>query len=169
MHTLSGSTPMFIEDQGGTGESIDKDLMEIGRKRLFAKEIKYALDPIEEIDEEISKDFEVRENNVQSSIDGCNAGDKNLILMENFNMSEDRRDLNESNYQLRRTIKLVNLHHEFVKEDLKVVLGPRRLDSSSSDSCDDDTVVAKTPDLSESTRDIAINNDSLISLSNTNT
>jgi len=160
VHTLSGSTPTFIEDQGGTGESIDKDLMEIGRKRLFVKEIKYALDPIEEIDEEISKEFEVRENNVQSS---CNAGDKGLISMENFNMFEDQRDLNESNYQLRRTIKLMNLHHEFVKEDLKVVLGPRRLDSSSSDSYDDDTVVVKTPDLSESIRDIATNNDLICS------
>lgn len=163
MYTLSGSTPTFIEDQGGTGESIDKDLMEIGRKRLFVKEIKCALDPIEEIDEESSKEFEVRENDVQSSIDGCNAGDKSLISMENFNMSEDQRDLNESNYQLRRTIKLMNLHREFVKEDFKVVLGPRRLDSSSSDSYDEDTVVANTPDLSKSMRDIAINNDLICS------
>ncbi|XP_024876552.1 uncharacterized protein LOC112457621 [Temnothorax curvispinosus] len=162
VHTLSGSTPMFIEDQGGTGESIGKDLMEIGRKRFLKKEITYALDPIEEIDEELSKEFEIKETSAQSNIDGYNAGDKNPILTERFNMSGDRRDLNESNYQLRRTIKLMNLHHEFVKEDLKVVLGPKRLDSSSSESCDDDTVFAKTPDLNESTRDIAINNDSLI-------
>lgn len=152
---------MFIEDQGGNGESIDKDL-EIGRKRFLGKEIKYALDPIEEIDEEISKEFEIKEDTAQF-IDGCSAGDKNSTSRD-FNISclrsEDRGD--ESNYQLRRTIKLMNLHHEFVKEDLKVVLGPKRLDSSSSDSCDDDIVFAKAPDLSESMRNIAINSDSLI-------
>lgn len=162
VHTLSGSPPILIEDPGGTGESIDKDLMEIGRKRFLGKEIKYALDPIEEIDEEISKEFEVKENSARPSIEGCNAGNKNRISTENFNVSGDGKNLNESNYQLRRTAKLMNLHHEFVKEDLKVVLGPKRLDSSSSDSCDDDTVFAKTPDLNESTRDIATISDSLI-------
>lgn len=159
MHTLSA--PMFIEDHGGTGEPINKDLVETGRKIFLGKEIKYALDPIEEVDEEISKEFAVKENNVQSNIDDCNAGNKDPILRENYKASGDQRD--ESNYQLRRTIKLMNLHQEFVKEDLKVVLGPKRLDSSSSDSCDDDIVIfAKSPDLNESVRDIAIKNDSLI-------
>ncbi|XP_011695226.1 PREDICTED: ammonium transporter 1 member 3-like [Wasmannia auropunctata] len=154
VHTLSGSTPVLTEDQGGTGESIDKDLSEIERKKFLRREIKYALDPIEEIDEEISKEFEVDKNSIQLSTDECNAGDKNPISMENFNVSVDRRNLSESNYQLRRTMKLMNLHHEFIKEDLKVVLGPKRLDSSSSDSCDDDTVFAKTPDLNESIQEI---------------
>jgi len=153
VHTLSGSIPVLIEDQGGTGESIDKNLPEIGKKIFLGKEIKYALDPIEEIDEEISKEFEAEKNSVQLSINDCNAGDKNPILTENFNVSGD---LNESNYQLRRTIKLMNLHHEFVKEELKVVLGPKRLESSSSDSCDDDTVFAKTTDLNKPIKDIAM-------------
>ncbi|XP_011862663.1 PREDICTED: ammonium transporter 1 member 3-like [Vollenhovia emeryi] len=161
VHTLAGSTPTFM-DQGGTGESIDKDLVGIGRKRFLRKEIKYALDPIEEIDEEIPNEFQVKENGVQSGIDDCSAGDKNSISTANFNVFGDRKDLNKSNYQLRRTIKLMNLHHEFVKEDLKVVLGPKRLDSSSSDSCDDDTVFEKTPDLNESTRNVTIDNDSFI-------
>lgn len=151
---------MLIEDQGGTGESINKDLLEIGRKRFLGKEIKYALDPIEEIDEEISKEFEVEKSSAQPHpIDDCNAGDNILISTENFNVSGDRKDLNESNYQLRRTRKLMNLHHEFVKEDLKIVLGPKRLDSSSSDSCDEDTVFAKTLNLNEFTKDITVNND----------
>lgn len=149
---------MFIEDQGGTGESIDKDLVEIGRKTFLGKEIKYVLDPIEELDEE--KEFEVKENNVRSSIDDCKTEYKNPISRENFKVSGNQRD--GSNYQLRRTIKLMNLHQEFVKEDLKVMLGPKRLDFSSSDSCDDDTVFAKSPDLNEYMRDIAIKNDSLI-------
>jgi len=147
---------VLIKDQGGTGESIDKNLLEIGKKIFLGKEIKYALDPIEEIDEEISKEFEAEKSSVQLSINDCNAGDKNPILTENFNVSGDRKDLNESNYQLRRTIKLMNLHHEFVKEDLKVVLGPKRLDSSSSDSCDDDTVFAKTTDLNKPIKDVAM-------------
>ncbi|KYN16863.1 PREDICTED: putative ammonium transporter sll1017 isoform X2 [Trachymyrmex cornetzi] len=161
VHTLSGSTPALIENKGGTGESIGKDLSEIGGKRFLGKEIKCTLDPIEEIDEEILKEFEIEKNSVQFSIDGFNAGDKNLIS-EYFNVSGDRKNLNESNYQLRRTIKFMNLHHEFVKEDLKVVLGPNCLDSSSSDSCDDDIILAKTSDLNESIKDIAINKDSLI-------
>ncbi|KAG5314991.1 AMT13 protein, partial [Acromyrmex insinuator] len=160
VHTLSGSTPALIENGGGTGESIGKDLSEIGGKRFLGKEIKCTLDPIEEINEEILKEFEIEKNSVQFSIEDCNAGDKNPIS-EYFNVSEDRKDLNESNYQLRRTIKFMNLHHEFVKEDLKVVLGPNRLDSSSSDSCDDDTIFTKTSDLNESIKDIAINKDSL--------
>ncbi|XP_012542583.1 putative ammonium transporter 1 [Monomorium pharaonis] len=159
VHTLSGSTPMMIEDQGGTGEPIN--LLEIGRKRFLGKEIKCALDPIEEIDEEISKEFEVEENSIQSGIDGCNAN-KNPIATKYFNSSGDQRDLNESKYELRRTTKLINLHHEFIKEDLKVVLGPKRLDSSSSDSCDDDTFFAKTSDVNESMKEFAVNNDSLI-------
>lgn len=150
---------MLIEDQGGTGELINKNLSEIGRKLFLGKEIKYALDPIEEIDEEISKEFEVEKSSAQSNIDDCNAGDKNPISMKKFNVSGDQKVLNESNYQLRRTRKLMNLHHEFVKEDLKIVLGPKRLDSSSSDSCDEDTVFAKTLDLNESTKDITVNND----------
>ncbi|XP_011637816.1 putative ammonium transporter 1 [Pogonomyrmex barbatus] len=161
VYTLSGSTPILIEDQGGTGESINKDHPENGRKTFLGKEIKYALDPIEEIDEEFSKEFEVVENNAQSINDNRNVGSKKSISTKNCNMSEDRRDLNESNYQLRRTVKLMNLHHEFIKEDLKVVLGPKRLDSSSSDSCDEDTIFTKMPDLNESTKD-AINNDLLI-------
>lgn len=144
---------MFTKDQGGTGESIDKDLAEIERKIFLGKEIKYALDPIEEVDEEILKEFEVNENNVRSSIDDRNAGDKNPISRGNFRVPGDQRE--ESNYQLRRTIKLMNLHHEIVKEDMKVVLEPKRLDSSPSDSSDD-TLFAKTPDLNESMRDIAI-------------
>ncbi|KYN00990.1 PREDICTED: putative ammonium transporter sll1017 [Cyphomyrmex costatus] len=159
VHTLSGSIPALIENRGGTGESIGKDLSEIGGKRFPGKE-KYTLDPIEEIDEEIVNELEIEKNSVQLSIDDYrDAGDKDPIS-EYFNTSGDRKNLNESNYQLRRTIKFMNLHHEFVKEDLKVVLGPNRLDSSSSDSCDDDTIFAKTSDLNESI-DIATNNDSL--------
>lgn len=163
MHTLSGCTPVLIEDQGGTGESINNDLLETGRRQFLGKEIKYILDPIEEIDEEILKEFEIKESNAQYKIEDHNVGDKSSILTENFNTrAAEPKELNESNYQLRRTIKLTNLYHEFVKEDVKVVLGPKRVDSSSSDSYDEDTIFEKTPDLNESTKDIATNNDSLI-------
>ncbi|CAL1676233.1 unnamed protein product [Lasius platythorax] len=163
VHTLSGCTPVLIEDQGGTGESINNDLLETGRRQFLGKEIKYILDPIEEIDEEILKEFEIKESNAQYKIEDHNVGDKSSILTENFNTrAAEPKELNESNYQLRRTIKLMNLYHEFVKEDVKVVLGPKRVDSSSSDSYDEDTIFEKTPDLNESTKDIATNNDSLI-------
>ncbi|KAL0133029.1 hypothetical protein PUN28_000641 [Cardiocondyla obscurior] len=133
------------EDQGNTGESADKDL-EIRRKRFRGKKIIYALDPIEEIDEESLKEHETKKSSVQLSIDDCNFEDRNLILARNLNVSRDRGDIVESNYQLRRTIKLTNLHHEFIKEDLKVVLEPKRLTSSSIDSVRDNSVFVKTPD-----------------------
>ncbi|KAL6444154.1 hypothetical protein ACFW04_001827 [Cataglyphis niger] len=159
VHTLPGCTPVLIEDQGGTGESINNDLSEIGRGQFLGKEIKYILDPIEEIDEEISKEFEIKESNAQHKIEEHNVSDKSSILTKNFNTkTTEQRDLNESNYQLRRTVKLMNLYHEFVKEDVKVVLGPKRMDSSSSDSCDEDTIFEKTSDLNEG----YCNNDSLI-------
>lgn len=158
MHTLPGCTPVLIEDQGGTGESIN-NLSENGRRQFLGKEIKYILDPIEEIDEEISKEFEIKESNAQHKIEEHNVSDKSSILTKNFNTKTiEPRDLNESNYQLRRTVKLMNLYHEFVKEDVKVVLGPKRIDSSSSDSCDEDTIFEKTSDLNEG----YCNNDSLI-------
>ncbi|GAB1866121.1 Ammonium transporter 1 member 4 [Camponotus japonicus] len=157
VHTLSGCAPVLIEDQGGTGESINNELLEIGRRQLFlGKEIKCILDPIEEIDEEISKEFEVKESNAQHKIEDHNVGDKSSILTENINTRIAKsRDVNESNYQLRRTVKLMNLYHEFVKEDVKVVLGPKHVDSSSSDSCDEDTIFEKTPNLNACTKDIA--------------
>lgn len=160
MHTLSGFTPALIEDQGGTGESINNDFLETGKRQFLGKEIKYILDPIEEIDEESSKEFEIKESNAQQKIEDHNVGDKSLILTKNFTRAVGLKDLNESNYQLRRTVKLMNLYHEFVKEDVKIVLEPKRIDSSSSDSCDEDTIFEKTPDLKarEFTKHIAINN-----------
>ncbi|XP_072753897.1 signal sequence receptor beta [Anoplolepis gracilipes] len=155
VHTLSGFTPVLIKNQGGTGESIDNDLLEIGRRQFLGKEIKCILEPIEEINEEISKEFEVKENNAQHKLENY-INDKNSIVKENFNMrAADPRDLNESNYQLRRTVKLTNLYREFVKEDVKVVLGPKHMDSSSSDSCDEETIFEKTSDLNESMKNIA--------------
>lgn len=152
---MSGCSPISIEDQGGTGESINNDLLEIGRRQFLGKEIKCILDPIEEIDEEISKEFEVKESNAQHKIEDHN-DHKSSILTKNFNTRITKsRDLNESNYQLRRTVKLMNLYHEFVKEDVKVVLGPKHVDSSSSDSCDEDTIFEKTPDMNECTNDVA--------------
>lgn len=153
---MSGCTPVSIKDQGGTGEPINNELLEIGRRQFLGKEIKCILDPIEEIDEEISKEFEVKESNAQHKIKDHDIGDKSSILTENFNTRTAKlRDLNESNYQLRRTVKLMNLYHEFVKEDVKVVLGPKHMDSSSSDSCDEDTIFEKTLDLNECTKNIA--------------
>lgn len=153
---MSGCPPVSIKDQGGTGESINNDLLEIGRRQFLGKEIKCILDPIEEIDEEISKEFEVKENNTQHKIEDYNVGRKSSIMTENFNTRTAKlADLNESNYQLRRTVKLMNLYHEFVKEDVKVVLGPKHVDSSSSDSCDEDIIFEKTPDMNECTKDVA--------------
>lgn len=153
---MSGCVPVLIKDQGGTGESINNELLEIRRRQLFlGKEIKCILDPIEEIDEEISKEFEVKESNAQHKIEDHNVGDKSSILTENINTRIAKsRNMNESNYQLRRTVKLMNLYHEFVKEDVKVVLGPKHVDSSSSDSCDEDTIFEKTPNLNACTKDI---------------
>lgn len=149
VHTLSVSAPVFVKEQGGTGESINQDLPEIGKKLFLGREIKYSLDPIEEMDEEVSKEFEVTESTY-------NGEEKGSILMENLNTPAE----DPMNYQLRRTVKLTNLHHEFSREDLKVVLGPRRLDSSSSDSCDEDGAIARTMDSSESRQSIATSNNS---------
>ncbi|XP_032681918.1 putative ammonium transporter sll1017 [Odontomachus brunneus] len=151
VHTLSVSAPVFVKEEGGIGESINQDLPEIGKKLFLGREIKYSLDPIEEIDEEGSKEFEMTENTY-------NGEKKNSILTENFNTPAESKD--PENYQLRRTVKLTNLHHEFSREDLKVVLGPRRLDSSSSDSCDEDGAVMRTMDSSESRQSIATSNNS---------
>lgn len=152
VHTLSASAPAFVEEQGGTGESINHDLPEIGKKLFLGREIKRSLDPIEEMDEEDSKELtEVAENT-------CYAEDKASIWPGNLKRLAESKD--PKNYQLRRTVKLTNLHHEFIREDLKVVLGPRRMDSSSSDSCDEDGAVARTMDLGESTKSVATGNNS---------
>ncbi|EZA56960.1 Ammonium transporter 1 member [Ooceraea biroi] len=158
VHTLSGSIPVVMEDQGGTGESINHNLPEIVRKQFLGREIKHVLDPIEEIDEEHAKECEVQPSNPQRNIEDCNAGDENSIFRKSINAFATTRDSNESNYQLRRTAKLINLHHELSKEDLRVVFGPKRVDSSSSDSCDEDIIFARN----ESVRDIMTSNDSLI-------
>lgn len=161
MHTLSGHTPVLIENQGGTGEPINNDFSEIGRETPFRGEIKYILNSIKELDEEGSKEFEFKENNAQRyNIEDYNAEDGNSMLKENFNTPVELKDSNESNYQLRRTIKLMNLYHEFIKEDVKVVLGPKHVDSSSSDSYDEDNVFARALDLNESTKKAS--NDSLV-------
>jgi len=154
VHTLSGDTPVSVENQGGTGESINHDFSEVGRKQSLGREMKRVLDPIEEIDEEYAKECES-----QTSYPRSNAGDRDSKSIDAF---ADSRDPKESNYQLRRTVKLINLHHEFNKEDIQVVLGPKRMmDSSSSDSCDEDVIFAKTSNTNKS-KDIANNNDSLI-------
>lgn len=157
VYTLPGGFPASIENKGGTGESVNNDLLEIERKQVLEKEIKCILDPIEELDEEMSQ--EVGENEVQRDIERYNAGDKNILKTESFT---GLSDLNESSYQLRRTAKLMNLHHEFIKDELKVVLEPKRVDSSSSDSCDEDVVFTRTPNLNESIKDIVTYNHSIL-------
>lgn len=138
MHTLSGCTSALAQDQGGTGESINNDFLERRRKLFLGREMKRILDPIEEMDEEGLKESEVGECVVQCNVEDYDAGDGNSILKRNLEVSAE--STNESNYQLRRTVKLMDLHREFIKEDLKVVLAPKRIDSSSSDSCDEERV-----------------------------
>lgn len=150
---------MLIEDQGGIGESVNNDLLETGRKQFLERGVRYVLDPIEEIDEEVAKELE-KENNARN-IENYNIGDKDSTFTETSNTFAESKNLNESNYQLRRTVKLTNLHHEFIKEDLKIVLGPKRMDSSSSDSCDEDVIFTNTLDLNESVNNIAATLDSI--------
>ncbi|XP_014474499.1 PREDICTED: putative ammonium transporter sll1017 [Dinoponera quadriceps] len=135
VHTLSTSIPAPVEEQGGIGESVN--LPETGKKLFLGREIKHSLDPIiEEMDEEASKELEVTE----SSYTG---GDIGSIRTENLSTLAESK--NPRNYQLRRTEKLTNLHREFIREDLKVVLEPRRVDSeTSSDSCDEDGCIGRT-------------------------
>lgn len=153
VHTLSMSTPAFVEEQGGIGESINHVPPEIGKKLFLGREIKRTLDPIEELDEEGSKELEITGSTY-------NGEDKGSVRTENLNrFFAEFKD--PKNYQLRRTVKLTNLHQEFIREDFKVVLGPRRVDSSSSDSCDEDGTVARTMDSSGSiTKSVATSNDS---------
>lgn len=161
VHTLSASTPVLIEDQGGTGESINNDHLETEKKQFFGRGIKCILDPIEEIDEEVAKEFDGKGSNAHN-IESCHITDKDSIFIETFNTSaESATYLNESNYQLRRTVKLTNLHHEFIKEDLKTILEPKRMDFSSSDSCDEDVIFMKTLNLNEPLKSIAISNNSV--------
>jgi len=124
--------------------------------------MKRVLDPIEEIDEEYAKECETQRSHSRRDTGASNAGDQSSKSIDAFAGS---RDPNESNYQLRRTVKLINLHHEFNKEDFQVVLGPKRMDSSSSDSCDEDVIFAKTSNTNKS-KDVATNNDSLIHSTN---
>lgn len=139
-----------MADQGGTGEPVGHpDLPEVGRKPFLGREMKHILDPIEESDEEYTKEHEI--------------GDETSALSKSINAATG--DLNESNYQLRRTAKLMDLHHEFNKEDLRVVLGPKRVDSSSSDSCDEDIIfpnMISSSDMKKCTRNVVISDDSLI-------
>lgn len=162
VHTLSGCTSVLAQDQGGTGESVNNDFLEIRRKSFLGREMKHILDPIEEIDEESSKEFKVREGIVQHNTEDYDAGDRNSISKKISEVSAESKDMNESNYQLRRTVKLIDLHHEFIKEDLKVILGPKRMDSSSSDSCDEDNALITAPSSNESTKIIVTSNRPLV-------
>lgn len=145
VHTLlSGRVPMPTEGQGGTGESIN-DSAKIGMKVCLARQVKCVLEPIKEIDEEDTKEFRVEEKS--GNIENYDA--------ENFNRELAKlKDSNESNYRLRRTVKLMNLYREFIQEDVEVVLEPKHIDSSSSDSYDEDSTFTKRSDSNESMKDI---------------
>lgn len=145
---MCGDAPMLTENQDAADKSPTSNIFDIQRKQFLEREAKDVLDPIQEMDEETSKEFEGKKINVRYEFQN-NTMDKKSSKKD-CNTVSTSKDLNESNYQLRRTTKLMDLHQEFTKKDIKIVMEPKRVNSSSGDSCNENAVYGEMRKLNSS-------------------